>query len=78
MHELPVPLWARRPPEREDIEMDKINFKSILKFLLFAFLIYAIFSSPGQSADVVRSIGNVLRNAVTNLGELFDALLGKS
>lgn len=57
--------------------MDKINFKSFLKFLLFAFIIYAIFSSPSQSADVAHSIGNVLRNAVHNLGEFFDALLGK-
>lgn len=57
--------------------MDKINFKSILKLLVFAFIIYAIFSSPSQSADVVHSIGNVLRNAVTNLGTFFDTLLGK-
>lgn len=58
--------------------MDKINFKSIVKFLLFAFIIYAIFSSPNQSADVAHSIGDVFRNGVHNLGEFFDALLGKS
>ena len=68
---------ALHPPERDDA-MDKINFKSILKFLLFAFIIYAVFSSPAKSADVVRAVGDVLRNAVTNLREFFDALLGKN
>lgn len=72
----PCPMGRR--PTKEKTPMDKINFKSILKFLLLAFIIYAVFSSPAKSADVVRAVGDVLRNAVTNLREFFDALLGKN
>lgn len=61
----------------EETTMDKINFKSILKFLLIAFFLYAIFTSPVESANIAHTIGDVIRNAFTNLGEFFNALLGK-
>lgn len=55
----------------------QIKWKPILRVLLILFVLYAIFTSPQQSADIVHSIWTVLKNGFTNLGDFFDALLRK-
>lgn len=55
----------------------QLKWKPILRVLLIIFVLYAIFTSPDQSANIVHSIWNVLRNGVTNLAHFFNALLGK-
>lgn len=53
------------------------RFKPLFKFLVVMFILYAIFSSPNQSAQVVRDIGHVIRNGAENLQHFFNAILGK-
>ena len=55
----------------------QLKWKPILRTLLIVFVLYAIFTSPDQSADIVHSIWTVLKNGVTNLGQFFNAILQK-
>ena len=49
--------------------------RQIVLFLVLIFVIYAIYTSPGTSADAVRAVWNVLTNAVSAIFRFFDALL---
>ena len=51
--------------------------KKILLWVLVAFAVYAIFTSPDQAADIVETSGGIARNGVENIGNFFDALLGR-
>jgi hypothetical protein len=51
--------------------------KKILLWLLVAFAAYAIFTSPDQAADIVKTSGSILADGVRNIGSFFDALLGR-
>ncbi len=49
--------------------------RQIILFLVVIFVIYAIYTSPGKSADAVQAAWNVLTNAVNAVFRFFDALL---
>ena len=51
--------------------------KKILLWVLVAFAAYAIFTSPDQAADIVRTSWGILADGVRNIGNFFDALLGR-
>lgn len=68
-------LGANATQESDAMKLDKI--KPVLKTLLIVFVLYAIFTSPDRSADIARSIWDVISNGVKNLGDFFDNLLGK-
>ncbi|WP_270889835.1 hypothetical protein [Pedococcus sp. 5OH_020] len=51
--------------------------KKILLWVLVAFAAYAIFTSPNQAADIVRTSGSILVDGGKSIGSFFDALLGR-
>jgi hypothetical protein len=51
--------------------------KKILLWLLVAFAAYAIFTSPDQAAQIVKTSGSILADGARNIGSFFDALLGR-
>lgn len=53
----------------------KLQWKPILRVLLILFVLYAIFTSPQQSADTVHQIWDILKSGVQNLANFFSALL---
>jgi hypothetical protein len=57
--------------------MSMTRVKKILLWVLVAFAAYAIFTSPDQAADIVRTSGSILADGVRNIGNFFDALLGR-
>lgn len=53
------------------------KIKRITIWVLFAFVLYAIFTSPDKSADIVRNIWDLLASGVENMGDFFRAIIGK-
>lgn len=51
--------------------------KKILLWVLVAFAAYAVFTSPDQAADIVKTSGTILGDGARNIGNFFDALLGR-
>ncbi len=51
--------------------------KKPFMWLLVAFAAYAIFTSPSQAADIVKTSGSIAGNGMQNVGNFFDALLGR-
>jgi hypothetical protein len=51
--------------------------RKILLWVLVAFVAYAIFTSPDQAAEIVKTSGSILADGVRNIGSFFDALLGR-
>ena len=51
--------------------------KKILMWVLVAFAAYAVFTSPNQAADIVKTSGSMLGDGAQNIGNFFDALLGR-
>lgn len=49
--------------------------KKVLIWLLIAFVIYAILTTPNRAADIVIAVWDVVATAFTNLLRFFDALL---
>ncbi|WP_409484506.1 hypothetical protein [Arsenicicoccus dermatophilus] len=49
--------------------------KKVLLWILVAFLVYAIIVSPDRAAEIVRTVWDILVQAVESLGRFFDALL---
>jgi hypothetical protein len=49
--------------------------RKILIWILVAFLLYAIFRSPNQAADIVRTAIDGIIALVRAIGQFFDALL---
>jgi hypothetical protein len=56
---------------------DMQRVKKILLWVLVAFAAYAIFTSPHQAADIVKTSGSILVDGAKNIGSFFDALLGR-
>jgi hypothetical protein len=54
------------------------RFWRVVGYILLAYLIYAIIKSPGQAADVVRTIFQILADAARSIFSFFDNLLGRS
>jgi hypothetical protein len=52
--------------------------KKIVTWLLVIFLLYAIFTSPTDAADMVGSAWDIITNGVGNIGEFFDSLIARS
>ncbi len=49
--------------------------RQIVLFLVLIFVIYAIYTSPGKSADAVHAAWDVLTKAVSAIFRFFDALI---
>lgn len=49
--------------------------RKILLWVLIGFLVYAIVTSPGQAADIVRTSFAIIAQAVRSIFVFFDALL---
>ncbi len=52
------------------------KFWSIGRWVLLAFFVYAVFKSPDNVADIVRTTFTVLRDAGQGIIAVFDSLLG--
>jgi hypothetical protein len=53
----------------------EVRARRILLWFLVAFLIYAIFRSPNQAADIVRAAFEGIGEGLAGIGRFFDALL---
>lgn len=51
--------------------------KRILLWILLAFVVYAIVTSPTQAADIARSAWSIIVQGFVSIGSFFDALLNK-
>jgi hypothetical protein len=49
--------------------------KKILLWVILAFAVYAIFTSPGRAADMVRTAGAIGVDGARSIGTFFNALL---
>ena len=49
--------------------------KKILLWILVAFAVYAIITSPTQAADIVHTTWSIIVEAVTRIGAFFNAVL---
>ncbi len=49
--------------------------RKVLLWFLIAFAVYAVFRSPDQAADIVRSAFDGILSALSAIGAFFDALL---
>jgi len=49
--------------------------RRILIYLLLAFCVYAVFKSPDQAANIVRTGWDGIVSGMTAIGRFFDALL---
>lgn len=52
--------------------------KKIVMWLVVIFLLYAIFTSPAEAADIIGSAGDLVVNGVSNIGRFFDSLIARS
>ena len=53
--------------------LDKV--RRVVICLLVAFVAYAVFKSPDQSASIVHNIWSILSNGVHQIGTFFDKIL---
>lgn len=51
------------------------RMKKVVWFVVFAFLIYAIFSNPGRSGQTVHSLWALISEGVHNLGNFFQSII---
>ena len=51
------------------------NTRKAIMVIAVAFLVYAVFTAPGQSANAVDNIWNVLKDGFDSVTTFFDALL---
>jgi len=54
---------------------DVQRVKKIVLWTVLAFFAYAIVKSPGQAADILRTIWDIIVEGVKSIGSFFDALL---
>ncbi len=52
------------------------KIKSVLWWLLFGFLVYAIITSPDRAADIVAAFWDIIEQGFKNIGQFFEALMG--
>lgn len=53
----------------------KFNPRKTLLWILIIFVIYAIFTSPSESADVVRTLWDIIANGFRAVGTFFDRII---
>lgn len=70
-------MCATGMPTPTSQEMSMARVKKILLWVLVAFAAYAIFTSPDQAADILKTSGAILADGVRSVGSFFDALLGR-
>ena len=63
------------PTWKSDPDMPPI--KKIVLWLLVIFLLYAIFVSPTEAADMIGNVWDILANGVKNVARFFDALISR-
>ncbi|WP_197274965.1 hypothetical protein [Luteipulveratus halotolerans] len=51
------------------------KIKSFVPWVVLAFVVYAVVTSPDKSADLVRNVWSILSDGVTNIGNFFDNIL---
>ena len=51
-----------------------MTIKRVLGWLVAAFVIYAIYKTPGQAADAANRIWDIIQNAFTSLTRFFNGL----
>jgi hypothetical protein len=51
--------------------------KKGLLWVLVAFAVYAVFTSPDRAADILKTSGDILLDGARSIGTFFDALLGR-
>lgn len=49
--------------------------KTVVKWLVLGFLVYAVVKSPGQAADIVRTGFDIIAQGFAAIVAFFDALL---
>jgi hypothetical protein len=52
-----------------------VRGRKILLWVVIAFLVYAIFASPDQAADIVRAAIDGIFDGLSAIGRFFDSLL---
>lgn len=52
--------------------------RQFVPWVIFAFLIYAVVTSPDKSADAVSNVWGILRDGVENIGQFFSRVVGGS
>lgn len=52
--------------------------KKILLWVVIAFAVYAVVTSPDQAADIVKTSGSIVADGANSIGSFFDSLLGRS
>ena len=52
--------------------------KKIVMWLVVIFLLYAIFTSPTEAANIFGSAWDVIANGVKNIARFFDSLISRS
>lgn len=53
------------------------RIRRILQWLIIAFLVYAVVTSPNQAADILSTAWQIVVNGVVAIGKFFDTLLGR-
>jgi hypothetical protein len=51
------------------------NTRKVILTIVVAFLVYAVFTAPGQSANAVDNIWGVIKEGFNSITAFFDALL---
>lgn len=52
------------------------KLKALIPWVVAAFLIYAVVTSPDRSADLVRNLWEILADGFRNIGRFFNNLMG--
>lgn len=52
------------------------RIKVIITWLLFSFLVYAVFTSPERAADLFRAVWDIALSGFQSIGRFFESLLG--
>ena len=51
------------------------NTRKVVLTIVVAFIVYAIFTAPGQSANAVDSLWELIKDGFSSITAFFDALL---
>lgn len=50
--------------------------KKILMWIVIAFAVYAVFTSPDRAAELVKTLGAILADGAASIFRFLDALIG--
>lgn len=53
----------------------RFNLRKTLMWILIIFVIYAIFTSPNEAADVVASLWDIIANGFRSVAIFFDRII---